>query len=168
MVDSIIQSITDMMSGSVPKELIVFVISLVPILELRGGLVAASLLDIEMYRGVLYCVIGNLLPIPLILLFVMPIMRWMKTKPGFRRIAAWLERKSESKGDKLGKYEFWGLMIFVGIPLPGTGAWTGALVAAFLGIKYKKALLAITGGIFMAAAIMCFLAYGIPAIVSLF
>ncbi len=79
-----------------------------------------------------------------------------------------MERKSEEKGDKLGKYEFWGLLIFVGIPLPGTGAWTGALVAAFLGIKYKKALLAITGGVLLAACIMCFLAYGIPAIVSLF
>lgn len=168
MVDSIIQSITDAMSGSVPRELIVFLISMVPVLELRGGLVAASLLDIEMYRGALYCIIGNLLPIPLILLFIMPIMRWMKTKPGFRKIAAWLERKSETKGDKLGKYEFWGLMIFVGIPLPGTGAWTGALVAAFLGIKYQKALLAIIGGVMMAATIMCFIAYGIPAIVSLF
>ncbi len=84
MVDSIIQNITDMMSGSVPKELIVFIISMVPILELRGGLVAASLLDIEMYRGALFCIIGNLLPIPFILLFIIPIMRWMKTKPGFR------------------------------------------------------------------------------------
>ena len=168
MVDSIIQGITDMMSGSVPKELIVFIISMVPILELRGGLVAASLLDLEMYRGALFCIIGNLLPIPFILLFIMPVMRWMKKKPGFRKIAAWLERKSEEKGDKLGKYEFWGLLIFVGIPLPGTGAWTGALVAAFLGIKYKKAILAIAGGVFMAAFIMCFVAYGIPALVSLF
>lgn len=168
MVDSIVKSITEMMTGSMPRELIVFFISMVPILELRGGLLAASFLDIEMYRAALFCIIGNILPIPFILLFIMPIMRWMKTKPGFRKVAAWLEHKSESKGDKLGKYEFWGLMLFVGIPLPGTGAWTGALVAAFLGVRYKKALLAIVCGVLIAAIIMSFIAYGIPAIVSLF
>ena len=86
----------------------------------------------------------------------------------FRPTVEKLESKTLDKREKLEKGEFWGLMIFVGIPLPGTGAWTGALLAALLGIKFKKAILAIICGLFIAAAIMSFISYGIPFIISLF
>lgn len=168
MTESLVSFFTGALLNVVPKEAIVFIISMIPILELRGGLLAASLLHIPMYRAVIFCIIGNIIPIPFILLFIAKILEWMKNFKCFHKIVAWLEKKSESKSDQIKKYEFWGLALFVGIPLPGTGAWTGALIAALLKIDIKKAFLAILTGIVMATVIMCLVAYGIPALVGLF
>lgn len=168
MTESLVSFFTGALLNVVPKEAIVFIISMIPILELRGGLLAASLLHIPMYRAVIFCIIGNIIPIPFILLFIAKILEWMKNFKCFHKIVAWLEKKSESKSDQIKKYEFWGLALFVGIPLPGTGAWTGALIAALLKIDIKKAFLAILTGIIMATVIMCLVAYGIPALVGLF
>ncbi len=145
------------------KEMIVFVISMIPILELRGGIAAAAFLKIELWQAVFYCVIGNMIPIPFILKFIKFIFKWLKKFKRFRPIIEWLESNSlGEKSEKIRQREFWGLLIFVGIPLPGTGAWTGALIASLLGMDFKKALVAIICGIVMAAFIMCMLFYFIP------
>ena len=141
--DSLVQWFTANLSGVISKEAIIFIISMIPILELRGGLLAASpaLLNV--------------------LLLIRHVLEWMKKVPCFRGIALWLERKAMSKKGQIEKYEFWGLMLFVGIPLPGTGAWTGALVASLLHMKFGKAFGAILVGIALATVIMSILSYGV-------
>lgn len=161
--DALVQWFTTNLSGVVSKEVIIFIISMIPILELRGGLLAASpaLLDVPILKAIPLCVIGNILPIPFILLLINKILEWMKTVRLFRPIAIWLEEKAMSKKDQIEKYEFWGLVLFVGIPLPGTGAWTGALIAALLHLRIKKAFLAIMLGIVVATVLMSILSYGV-------
>lgn len=151
------------LGGKVGKKLIVFIISMVPILELRGGLLAAgpAFLDVQKWQAIPICVIGNLLPIPFILLLITKVFDWMKGTKKLKPMVEKLEKKAMSKSANIEKYEFWGLLIFVGIPLPGTGAWTGALIAALLGIRFKKAFFAIALGVLMAAIIMTILSYGI-------
>ena len=151
-----------------PKELIALFISMLPIIELRGGLPAASLMGMPYLKALGICMLGNFIPIPFILWLIIPIFAWLKKTKLFSPLVNTLESKTLSKREKLEKGEFWGLMIFVGIPLPGTGAWTGALLAALLGIKFKKAIIAIICGILLAAAIMSFISYGIPWIINLF
>ena len=135
---------------------------MIPILELRGGLLAAgpAILDIPMWQAIPICVVGNLVPIPFILLLITKIFDWMKGTRKLKPIVEKLEKKAMSKSDQIEKYEFWGLVIFVGIPLPGTGAWTGALIAALLGIRFRKAFPAIVLGVCLAAFIMTVLSYG--------
>ncbi len=163
MMDALVQWFTASLSGLVSKEAIIFIISMIPILELRGGLLAASpaLLNVPILKAIPICIIGNILPIPFILLLIRSILEWMKKVSCFRSVALWLERKAMSKKDQIERYEFWGLVLFVGIPLPGTGAWTGALVAALLQMKFKKAFLAILLGIAIATVIMSVLSYGV-------
>ncbi|MCF0148501.1 MAG: small multi-drug export protein [Clostridium sp.] len=161
MVDSLINWFTSTLSF-MPKEVVVFIISMVPILELRGGLIAASLLGIGVVEAIIICIVGNIVPIPFILFFITPIFNYMKKTKLFRPLVEKLEEKSMAKSDQIKKYEFWGLALFVGIPLPGTGAWTGALIAALLGIDVKKASLSIFIGILIATAIMTIISYGIP------
>ena len=154
--------------GGMPPQLIVFIVSMVPLIELRGGLIAAALLGIPYGEAVLYCLAGNIVPVPFILLFITPIFAWLKKTKLFRPLVEKLEAKSLGKSDKIRKYEFWGLVLFVGIPLPGTGAWTGALIASLLEIKLKKAVPAIFLGLLLATAIMSIITYGIPALVKMF
>ncbi len=147
--------------GGAGKEVVIFIISLMPILELRGGLLAASLLHVEYVRAAMICVIGNVLPIPIVLLFLEKILdlfeKWKVTK----KIVVWLEKKVENKREQIDKYGYFGLALFVGIPLPGTGAWTGSLLAVMLGMNKKKSFLFILIGVLMAAIIMSILSYGI-------
>ena len=147
--------------GGISKEIIIFIISLMPILELRGGLLAASLLDIEYIRALVICIAGNVLPIPFVLLFLRFVLdlfsKWSVTK----KIVNWLEKKVDSKREQIDKYGYLGLILFVGIPLPGTGAWTGALLAVMLGLSRKKSFVCILIGVLIAAAIMSILSYGI-------
>lgn len=164
MVDSIVNWITSSLGG-LPKELVIFLISMVPILELRGGLIAAALLKVNMVKAIGICIVGNIIPIPFILIFIKKIFALLKKTKRFRPLIEKLEKKSMSKSDKIKKYEFVGLLLFVGIPLPGTGAWTGSLIAALLGIKNKKAVPAIFLGLILATIIMCTITYAIPFIV---
>ena len=147
--------------GSLNKDVIIFIISLMPILELRGGLLAASLLHVEFVKAVVICVIGNLLPIPIVLLFLEKVLdilaRWSVTK----KIVTWLEKKVDSKREQIDKYGYLGLILFVGIPLPGTGAWTGSLLAVMLGLDKKKSFVCIFLGVILAAIIMSIVSYGI-------
>lgn len=149
------------LGGKVSKEFIVFLISMVPILELRGGLLAAgpAILDVAKWQAIPICIIGNLIPIPFILLLITKIFDWMKGTKKLRPMVEKLEAKAMSKSGRIEKYEFWGLVLFVGIPLPGTGAWTGSLIAALLGIRFRKAFPAIVIGVFVAAFIMTILSY---------
>ena len=161
MVESLVQWFVTKLGGKAAKELIVFIISMVPILELRGGLLAAgpAFLDIPTWRAIPICIIGNLIPIPFILLLIRPIFAWLRRTKLFRPLVEKLEAKAMSKSGQIEKYEFWGLVLFVGIPLPGTGAWTGSLIASLLGIDWKKAFLAVVIGGCMATVIMYFLSY---------
>lgn len=143
------------------KEILIFIISLMPILELRGGLIAATLLRVDPIIGFIICLIGNMIPIPIILWGITPIFNKLKT---FKKIEKWvvkLEQKALKKKDKIEKAEFWGLLLFVGIPLPGTGAWTGCLIAALLNMNKKKSLLAACLGVLLAGLIMMVVSYGI-------
>ena len=167
MTDALINWFTTNLSW-LPKEAVAFIISMVPILELRGGLIAAALLKIPYIKAVLICIVGNIIPIPFILMFINKIFAWMKTTKHLGKIAIKIENKALSKSDKVRKYEFLGLVLFVGIPLPGTGAWTGALIACLLEVKLKKAVPAIFLGLLLATTIMSFITYALPAIISAF
>lgn len=160
MTETLVQGIIDALGGSVGKEVIVFLISMVPILELRGALlVAGPLLGVPVSTAIPLSIIGNIIPVPFILLLITPIFKWMKGTRLFKPMVDKLEATAMSKSDRIEKYEFWGLVLFVGIPLPGTGAWTGSLIASLLGIKFKKAFPAVILGICMATVIMCFISY---------
>ena len=150
---------TDNLSQHISREMVIFIISMIPILELRGGLLAASLLKIPALKAMPICIVGNIIPIPFILLLIRPIFAWLRKTRLFRPLVEKLEKKAMSKSDRISRYEFWGLVLFVGIPLPGTGAWTGALVASLLGIDWKKAFGAIVVGVCMASVIMYILSY---------
>lgn len=144
------------------KYLVMFIVSLLPILELRGGLIAASLMDAPMWTSFLVCFIGNILPIPFILWFITKIFAFLKSKKWkLGKLVEKLEKKANSKKDKIEKLKYLGLFLFVGIPVPGTGAWTGCLIAALLGLDKKKSFLAAVLGVLMAGIIMLIFSYGI-------
>ena len=163
MTDSLVQGLTAALGGKVSGEIIIFIISMIPILELRGGLLAASpaLLNVPILRAIPICIIGNLLPIPFILLVIEKVLDLMEKIPGLCKIARWVRQKADKNKGQIEKFGFWGLALFVGIPLPGTGAWTGSLVAALLHMKFGKAIAAILVGIAMATIIMSLLSYGL-------
>ena len=150
----------DLFNG-VSKDVVIFIISLMPILELRGGLVAASLLKVPYFRALGICIFGNLLPIPFVLLLLEYIFHLMEKWKPTKKIVKWLEKKGHSKRDQIDKYGYLGLILFVGIPLPGTGAWTGSLLAVLLGLDKKKSFLCIIVGVLLAAIIMSIVSYGI-------
>lgn len=161
MTETLVQWFVNALGGSAAKELIIFIISMIPILELRGGLLAAgpAVLNVEMWRAIPICVIGNLIPVPFILLFITKIFNWLKGTKKLKPMVEKLEARAMKKKDQVEKYEFWGLLLFVGIPLPGTGAWTGSLIAAMLGIRFRKAFPAVVLGVCLAAFIMTVLSY---------
>ncbi len=149
------------LGGKLTPELIIFLVSMIPILELRGGLIVASLLKVPMWRAIPICIVGNLIPVPFILLLITEIFTLLKKTKVFRKPIEKLEAHALGKSDNIQKYEFLGLLLFVGIPLPGTGAWTGSLIAALLGVKNRKAVPAILLGLVMATVIMSFVSYGL-------
>ena len=143
------------------KRILVFIISLMPILELRGGLLAAEILGLDPISSYIIAVIGNIIPIPFILWFMGSILEIMRKSKHFSKIANWLDKKVEKNRGKIEKFGFWGLVLFVGIPLPGTGAWTGCLVASVLEMDKKKSFIAALIGVFMASIIMMILSFGL-------
>ena len=165
MVEKLVGIIISLFSGiqGIPfgKELIVFIISLMPILELRGGLIAASLLELSPLKSYLISVIGNIIPVPFILWFINAILDWMRNSKRFSKVAKWLDGKVKKHKKQIEEYGFWGMVLFVGIPLPGTGAWTGCLIAAVLNMDRKKAFFACMLGIFMASIIMMVVSFGL-------
>ena len=165
MVEGLVSFFVGLFGGlkSIPfgRELIVFIISLMPILELRGGLIAASLLKLNPITSYIITFIGNILPVPFILWFINSILDFMRRSKHFSGIAKWLDKKVEKHKGQIEKFGFWGLVFFVGIPLPGTGAWTGCLVAAVLQMDKKKTFLAALIGVFIASIIMMIISFGL-------
>ncbi len=161
MVDTIVETLVTFFKDNIPAELVAFFISLCPVLEIRGGMIAARLLEIEFVKAFIICYIGNMIPIPFILLFIRRIFKWMRKYPKFAKIVDKLEARSDKKKDTIIKYQEWGLLIFVAVPLPGTGGWTGALIAALMDLRFKKCLPIIALGVFIAGIIMSLITYGI-------
>ena len=157
----LVQWFSNHLSQFISPEGAVFIISMIPILELRGRRLAASLLKISAAKALPICIVGNIIPIPFILLFIRQIFKWMKKTKLFRGLIIKMENRAMGKSDQIKRYEFLGLLLFVGIPLPGTGAWTGALIASLLEVDIKKSSIAILCGLFMASAIMYIVSYGI-------
>ena len=138
----------------ISEKAVVFLISMMPLLELRGGLLASSLLKVSAVQAIPICIIGNILPIPFILLFIKKIFQWMKKIKCFRGMIEKLENRAMGRSEKIQQYEFWGLVLFVGIPLPGTGAWTGTLAASILDMDFKSTIIAVMLGVLLAGIIM--------------
>ena len=157
--ESLVVWFTETLGAYISRELVIFIISMIPILELRGGLIAGSLLKVPITVAAPICVIGNVIPVPFILLFIRQIFKWLRNVPVIGPIIQKLEKRAMGKSDSIRKYEFWGPVAFVGIPLPGTGAWTGALIASLLGVDIKKSSAAILVGIALATIIMYVFSY---------
>ena len=141
------------------KYLIIFVISMVPIVELRGAIPIAEGLGLNILLYYPIAIIGNMLPVPVIYLFARKVLEWGKDKKLIGKFFTWCLEKGTKGGEKLkqsagNKGIFWALLIFVGIPLPGTGAWTGTLAASFLNLDFKTSILAVTLGVLLAGIIM--------------
>lgn len=150
----------------IPDWLVVFIISVCPILECRLGMFTAIvLLEMNPFVGFIVSFLGNILPIPFILLLINWIFKVLKKVPGINKAIFWLENKTMQKRDKIDKYGIWGLLIFVAIPLPGTGGWTGALLASLLELDKKKSFLVISLGVFIAGLIITVLSLVIGAAV---
>lgn len=158
--ENIVESLVNLFNG-LGKEVIVFIISMLPILELRGGLLAASILNLDFVPGYIISILGNILPIPIVLLFLDKILRWLEKYKVTKNFVKKLENKILSKKKQIEKYGYIGLILFVGIPLPGTGAWTGSALAVLLNMDKKKSFVYIILGIILASIIMSILSYGI-------
>lgn len=150
----------DFFSTYLGKALATFFISMVPIIELRGAIPFGVGFGLDVWTVSVLAVVGNMIPIPFIILFIRKIFAWMRSKSDrLNGLVSKLEAKADKHKAKVTRYEFWGLCLFVAIPLPGTGAWTGALVAAMLDMRLKNAIPAIFLGVIIAAVIMSVSSY---------
>ena len=144
--------------------LLTMLVSMVPVIELRGGLPFGVALGLPPIEALLASILGNLIPLPFIVVYIRRIFKWMRRHmPRLDGLVDALERKAHLKGNKVTKYQYLGLMIFVAIPLPGTGGWTGALAAAFLDMPLRKALPSMIAGVCIAATIVFFITYCVAA-----
>ena len=151
--------------GPVGEFCFTVLVSMIPVLELRGGIPFGVTLGLPVWAAYLAAVIGNILPVPFILVYIKRIFRWMRRRmPRLNSLVDRLEKKAHLKGRKVTKYKYLGLMLFVAIPLPGTGAWTGALAAAFLDMPLRKALPSIFAGILIAGAAISVLTFGVASL----
>ncbi len=151
------------MLRDLPDELIVMIISAIPVIEVRGAIpVGMTLLKMQPVYTAFISLIGSMLPVPVILLAITKVIAFLKTTRLFHKLAVKLESKSESKkAGSIRKYGALGLVLFVGIPLPGTGVWTGSLIAALLGIRFRWAFLAVLAGDILAAVIVTLISTGL-------
>ena len=163
---TIIEAIKSFFLETVGKELCVFFCSMIPIIELRGAVPMGAVFDMPWYLTYVLSVLGNMVPVPFILLLIKKVIEWMsKSKVKFfNKIANFLLRKVEKKRAGIEKYAFWGVCFFVAIPLPVTGAWTGSLVASMIDMKPWKAFLSCLLGVMISGVIMTVISYGISAI----
>lgn len=157
-------------ASKIGKALLLLLISATPIIELRGAIPIGAAQNLPLWETFFLCVIGNMIPIPFIILFTRKVFAWLKTTRFFARPINWLEQHVLKKSSSVykHKYHLVGLALFVAIPLPGTGAWTGAILAALLDIRIQWALPAIFAGVLVAAGIVSGMSYGIIHAVSLF
>ena len=162
------QAIQNFFLEIVGREWCVFFCSMIPIIELRGAIPLGAALGLEWWQSYLISVIGNFIPVPFILLFINAILRWMSKSrvKFFNKVANWLYEKAEKNREKIEKYAFWGVALFVAILLPATGAWTGSLVAAVFNMKFWKSMLSAIIGILIAGVVMTLISYGVVAVFS--
>ena len=150
----------------VGKMIITFFISMLPVGELRLGLPYGIALGLEYPLALMASLLGNMVPVPFIIVYIKRIFEWLRKHfPRMDALISGLEKRAHLKGETVEKYGHWGLLLFVAIPLPGTGAWTGALIAALLNIRTSKAVPVILIGICIAAAIMTLITYGVIHVV---
>lgn len=150
--------------SGIPTVFSAFLISMFPVVELRGGIIAAAIMKVPFSMAFPICILGNMLPIPFVLLFLNKIFAFMRRFSVCDKFLSFLDRKVEKNRASVEKWEFFGLMVLVAIPLPGTGAWTGALVANALNMPIKKSLPSIFLGVVTAGVIMSVLSYFIPGL----
>lgn len=145
--------------------ILVFLISMVPLIELRGAIPYSQVMGLPLLESYIIAIIGNMLPVPIIYLFARKVLEWGADKPVIGGFFTWCLEKGKHGGEKLrakaGKGLFVALLLFVGIPLPGTGAWTGTLAASLLDIDFKSSILAVMGGVLLAGVIMGLASVGI-------
>ncbi len=165
--DRITGGIKNFFLETVGEEWCVFFCSMIPIIELRGAIPMGFAFGLPWWQSYILSVIGNMLPVPFILLFIKAFLGWAaKSKiKFFNKLAAWLNRRVEKRRDKIEKYSFWGVCLFVAVPLPVTGAWTGSLVAAMIDMKFWKALLSALLGVMIAGVIMTVISYGLLGLI---
>lgn len=158
-----VEAIEQFFLETVGKELCVFFCSMLPIIECRGSIPLGWGLGLPWWQTALFSIAGNILPVPFILLFIRAFLNFLRTCKiqCFNRLAAWLDRKIEKHKGTIEKYSYWGVLIFVGIPLPGTGAWTGTMIASVLGLEPKRSFLAALGGVLLATVIMSLISGGV-------
>lgn len=143
--------------------LLTFLVAMVPVVELRGAIPFGVVRGLNIWTAILASVLGNLVPVPFIILFIRRIFAWMRAHmPKLDGLVTRMEKKAEKNRAAVEKYAFWGLAILVAIPLPGTGAWTGALVAAMMEMRLKRAFPAIAIGVVIAGVIVSVVTYGAP------
>ena len=158
-----LQWLTETFSG---EFLLTVLVSMVPVVELRGGIPFGVGVGLPVWAAFLAAVIGNLIPVPFIIVYIRRIFQWMRRRiPRLNRMVDALERKAHLKGRRVNKYKYLGLAVFVAIPLPGTGAWTGSLAAAFLDMPLRRAIPSVVAGVLVAGLIITLLTSGV---VSLF
>lgn len=160
MADTLVQFFIDHLGGSVSNNTLVFIISLMPILELRGGIIAGYALGMKLLPAFVISYIGNILPIPFILILIEEITKLLKKTP-LQASVERMEKRALSKSDQIQKYGYLGLLLFVGVPLPGTGAWTGAFIASLLKLDNRKAFPIIMLGVLVAGIIVSTLSFGL-------
>ena len=154
-----LQWLTETFSG---EFLLTVLVSMVPVVELRGGIPFGVGVGLPVWAAFLAAVIGNLIPVPFIIVYIRRIFQWMRRRiPRLNRMVDALERKAHLKGRRVNKYKYLGLAVFVAIPLPGTGAWTGSLAAAFLDMPLRKAIPSIIAGVLIAGLAITILTSGV-------
>ncbi len=167
--DQIIQRIYDVfLFGG--KDFALFIISMIPFIELRGSIIFGAAMGIPWQHAFLVSFLGNILPVPFLILLARPIFAWLKTTRLLAGFTQKVEDQLMKKADKVTvqKYSAVGLFLFVAIPLPGTGAWSGSLIAALLDVKMRYALPAVIAGVFAAGVIMTVASYGLLGAIQLF
>ena len=163
-----IEAIETFLFETLGKELCVFICSMIPIIELRGAIPLGAGLGMGMIETYVLSLIGNMLPVPFILLLIRAVLDFMKKVKGLRKIALWVEAKADKHKGKIEKYAYVGLFLFVAIPLPGTGAWTGSLIAALMKMKFWKSLLWVALGVLSAGVIMSIISFGVVGAIGFF
>lgn len=147
------------------RYIMVFFISMVPLIELRGAIPYSQVMGLPLLESYIIAIIGNMLPVPIIYLFARKVLEWGADKPVIGGFFTWCLEKGKHGGEKLqakaGRGLFVALLLFVGIPLPGTGAWTGTLAASLLDIDFKSSILAVMGGVLLAGVIMGLASVGV-------
>lgn len=159
----LMQWLTDTMAGEFTLTMLV---SMIPVVELRGGIPFGVAAGLPVWAAFIAAVIGNLIPVPFIIVYIRRIFQWMRRHmPRLNSLVDKLERKAHLKGQRVTKYKYLGLMLFVAIPLPGTGAWTGSLAAAFLDMPLRKAIPSVIVGVLIAGMAISILSYGVVSLI---